>query len=86
MTGGTLTFAIEAETSGGWCIPEAQLAAAGILAANAIYDPLVAYDADFQPQPYLAQSVEVNAEHNLFTFKLRPESPSTTAHPSPPKW
>ncbi len=70
--GGTVTFALEAENSGGWCLPAAQLAAAGIQVANAVYDPLMAFDADFKPAPYLAQSVEVNAEHNLFTFKLRP--------------
>ena len=70
--GGTLTLALEAETSGGWCMPEAQLASAGIQVANLVYDPLVAFDADFKPQPYLAQSVEVNPEHTLFTFTLRP--------------
>ncbi len=70
-TGGTLTFALEAETSGGWCIPEAQLAAGGIEVANAVYDPLMALGADFKPHPYLAQSLEVNDTATLFTFELR---------------
>lgn len=70
--GGTLTFALEAENSGGWCLPEAQLAAAGIQVAAAVYDPLMAFDADFKPAPYLAQSVEMNDAATLFTIKLRP--------------
>jgi len=72
-TGGTLTFALEAENSGGWCLVESQLAASGIQVMNAVYDPLMAFDADFKPQPYLAQSVESNPEHTLFTIKLRPD-------------
>ncbi len=70
--GGTLTFALEAENSGGWCMPEAQLAASGIQVANAVYDPLVAFDENFEPKPFLAKSVEMNDAATLFTFELRP--------------
>jgi peptide/nickel transport system substrate-binding protein len=70
--GGTLTFALEAETTGGYCIPEAQLAAGGITVANAIYDPLMAFDSNLDPKPWLAESLTPNAQYTVFTAKLRP--------------
>jgi len=70
--GGTLTYAVEAESSGGFCLAEAQLSAAGIQVANAIFEPLMAYDENLEPKPYLAESVEANADNTSFTFKLRP--------------
>ena len=33
-----MTFALDAESTGGWCLPEAQLAIAGIQVARSIYD------------------------------------------------
>ena len=69
--GGTLTFGLEAESSGGFCIPEAQLAAPGIAVANAIYDPLMTTDENFEIQPYLAESITANADSTEFTFKIR---------------
>jgi len=70
--GGTLTMALEAESTGGWCLPSGQLAVSGIMVHNAIYDPLVAYDENYVPQPYLAESVTPNADFTEWTFKLRP--------------
>lgn len=69
--GGTMTMALESENSGGWCLPSAQLAAAGIQVANAIYDPLVILDANYEWKPYLAQTVTPNADATEWTFKLR---------------
>ena len=69
--GGTLTYAVEAESSGGFCLAEAQLSAAGIQVAYAIYDPLMAYDEDLVAKPYLAESVTPNDDNTAFTFKLR---------------
>jgi peptide/nickel transport system substrate-binding protein len=44
----------------------------GIQLANALYDPLVAIDADGKPQPYLAQSLTPSPDFKLWTIKLRP--------------
>ena len=40
--GGSVTYALEADTTGGWCLAEAQLAIAGIQVARTIYDTLTA--------------------------------------------
>src|SRR6187549_457438 len=68
--GGTLTMAVEAETSGGFCLPEAQLAAGGITVANAIFEPIMIADENLDPKPYLAESVTPNADATVFTIKL----------------
>src|SRR6476620_7669207 len=70
--GGTLTMAVEAETSGGFCLPEAQLAAGGITVSNAIFEPIMIADENLDPKPYLAESVTPNADATVFTIKLRP--------------
>ena len=72
VSGGTLTFALESETTGGYCIAEAQLAVSGISVHNAVFDPLFAFDEDIVPQPYLAESSTPNADFTTFTIKLRP--------------
>lgn len=69
--GGTLRFALEGETSGGYCIPEGQLAASGINVHNAVYDPLFAFDADYEPAPWLAESLEVSDDATSFRIRLR---------------
>ena len=38
---------------------------------NALFDPLVSYDADFEPQPYLAESLEPNDDFTVWTIRLR---------------
>ena len=69
--GGSVTWALPAETSGGWCLPEAQLAISGIQIARAIYDPLTQPDAHEVYRPYLAQSMTSNPEHTVWTITLR---------------
>jgi peptide/nickel transport system substrate-binding protein len=71
VPGGEITYALEAGTSGGFCLAEAQLAIAGIQVARALYDTLTAPDANGEIQPYLAQSVTANAAATEFTIKLR---------------
>ncbi len=71
VTGGTVTYGLEAETNGGWCLPEAQLAIAGIQVARAIYDTLTVPDEDAVAQPYLAKSVTPNADFTEWTIVLR---------------
>jgi peptide/nickel transport system substrate-binding protein len=73
--GGKVTYGLEAETGGGWCLPTAQLAAGGIQVAVAIYDTLVAPASDGQGGveyvPFLAESVEPNADYTQWTITVR---------------
>jgi peptide/nickel transport system substrate-binding protein len=71
VSGGKVTYGLEAENSGGWCIPEGQLAISGIMVARAIYDTLTAPDATAQYKPYLAKSVTPNATFTEWTIGLR---------------
>jgi len=69
--GGTVTFALEAETSGGWCLPQAQLAAGGMQVSVAIYDTLTTIDSKGEYVPYLAKSLTPNATFDEWTIGLR---------------
>ncbi|MCO5319141.1 MAG: ABC transporter substrate-binding protein [Microthrixaceae bacterium] len=71
VPGGEIAYGLEAETSGGWCLPESQLAISGIQVARTIYDTLTAPNADGEIVPFLAESVEPNADSTEFTIKLR---------------
>lgn len=71
VKGGSVTYGLEAENSGGWCLPEGQLAIAGIQVARTIYDTLTAPDADGKYEPFLAKSVEPNADYTQWTIALR---------------
>ena len=66
-----MTFALEAETTGGWCLQEAQLAISGIQVARAIYDTLTVPDGKGDYMPFLAQSVTPSADYKTWTIKLR---------------
>lgn len=69
--GGTLTHAITAETSGGWCLPEAQLVAPGVQVARAVYDQLTAPDENGEIAPFLAEEVTPNDTFDIWTIRLR---------------
>jgi peptide/nickel transport system substrate-binding protein len=60
--GGSVTFALEAETSAGYCVPDGTLAPSGIQVAAAIYDTLTAINLKGETVPYLAKSFEPNAD------------------------
>ena len=66
-----MTFALDAETTGGWCLPEAQLAIAGIQVARAIYDYLTVPDDKGDYVPILADKVTPNADYTTWTIHLR---------------
>lgn len=68
---GSVTFALEAETSGGFCLPQAQLAASGHQVRVAIYDSLTTINTKGDYVPYLAKSVEPNAAFDEWTISLR---------------
>ncbi|MGB3412116.1 MAG: ABC transporter substrate-binding protein [Microthrixaceae bacterium] len=69
--GGKLVYALEAESADGWCLPEAQLAIAGIQVARTIYDTLTAPNVDGDYVPFLAESVTPNADFTEWTIKVR---------------
>jgi peptide/nickel transport system substrate-binding protein len=71
VRGGRIVYGIEAESSGGWCLPESQLAASGNLIAGALYDTLTRLDDNSNAKPFLAKSVDANDEHTEFTIVLR---------------
>ncbi len=69
--GGSVTYALEAETNGGFCLAEAQLAISGIQVARSIYDTLTAPNADGEITPFLAESFSANEDSTEWTFVLR---------------
>ncbi|HEY6316407.1 MAG TPA: ABC transporter substrate-binding protein [Acidimicrobiia bacterium] len=70
--GGTLTFALGAETTGGYCLPgTAELATQGIEVATAIYDTLTTINSKGQIVPFLAKSVTPDATFTHWTIQLR---------------
>ncbi len=71
VRGGSVAYGLEAETTGGWCLPEAQLAISGILVARTVYDTLTAPNGDGEYVPYLAKSVEGNEDSTEWTITLR---------------
>jgi peptide/nickel transport system substrate-binding protein len=72
VPGGSLTYGLEADTSGGFCLYKAQLAIGGIQVARTIYDTLTMPGGDGKIHPYLAQSVTGSANNTIWTIKLRP--------------
>jgi peptide/nickel transport system substrate-binding protein len=73
QSGGKVVYGLGAETPGGWCLPEAQLAQPGIQVARTIYDTLTVPDENGDFQPYLAESVTPNEDFTEFTIVLRPD-------------
>jgi peptide/nickel transport system substrate-binding protein len=71
VAGGELVYAVEAESSGGFCLPEAQLAGGGITISRTIYDTLTAQTADGTVEPYLAESFEPSEDFTTWTITLR---------------
>ena len=66
--GGKVVYGLEAETTDGWCLPEAQLAISGIMVARSIYDTLTRPTADGTYEPWLAESVEPNDDFTEWTI------------------
>jgi peptide/nickel transport system substrate-binding protein len=69
--GGEITYGLESETGGGWCPSTARLAISGIEVATAIYDTLMVPNSKAEMVPYLAKSVEPNADFTQWTITLR---------------
>lgn len=71
MSGGKVVYGLEAETTGGFCPPEAQEAISGIMVSRTIYDTLTMPDSNGDYKPYLAKSVTPNATFDSWTITLR---------------
>ena len=71
VAGGKVVYALEGGTTN-FCIPRAQLAISGILVVEAVYDTLTVPTQDpLGYAPYLAKSVEHNADHSAWTIVVR---------------
>ena len=68
--GGEITFGLEAENTD-YCLSKAQMAISGIQVAAAVYDTLTVPNDKGVSVPYLAKSVEPNADHTEWTIGLR---------------
>ncbi|MFM8302767.1 MAG: ABC transporter substrate-binding protein [Actinomycetota bacterium] len=71
-SGGEVRFGLEAESTGGYCLPTSQLAISGIQVAAAVYDTLTAPNSKGKYVPNLAESVTPNDTFNEWTIKVRP--------------
>ena len=72
VDGGEITVGLEAETSS-WLPGRGTFNQPGINVAYAIYDPLMHRTADGEVEPYLAESMEPNADLTEWTLTLRPD-------------
>jgi len=70
--GGKLVFGLEAE-SDGFNPTVNRWAISGTEIGLAVFDPLVAFDANGQWAPYLAQSLTPNADYTVWTITVRPD-------------
>ncbi|MCJ7672758.1 MAG: ABC transporter substrate-binding protein [Acidimicrobiia bacterium] len=68
--GGEIAFGLEAENND-YCLSSAQMAISGIQVAAAVYDTLTVPNSEGVAVPYLAESVEPNAEFTEWTIGLR---------------
>jgi peptide/nickel transport system substrate-binding protein len=71
VEGGSITYGIESETSGGWCLPSTQLAAGGTEVVQALYDTLTVPNANGRFVPYLARSIKHSPDYTQWTIALR---------------
>lgn len=67
--GGDITFGLEAENTN-YCLSRAQMAISGIQVSAAIYDTLTIPNDKGEAVPYLAESVEPNADFTQWTVKV----------------
>jgi peptide/nickel transport system substrate-binding protein len=68
--GGKLTMGVEAEVDGFNPVKN-RWDVTGLIYANTVYDPLTKVATDGTAHPYLAESVEHNADYSVWTVKLR---------------
>jgi peptide/nickel transport system substrate-binding protein len=69
-SGGDIIFGLEAETNA-YCLTKAQFAISGIQVVAAVYDTLTVPNSKGVATPYLAKSIEPNADFTVWTIGLR---------------
>ena len=69
--GGKLTYGVEADSAGGYCLAEGELAISGMLVVRAVYDTLTVPNAAGGYTPYLAKSLTHNAAYDEWTIGIR---------------
>jgi peptide/nickel transport system substrate-binding protein len=72
VEGGEITVGLEAETNS-WLPGTGNFGNPGYNVAYAIYDPLMKRTPEGEVKPYLAESMEPNADLTQWTLKLRPD-------------
>jgi len=80
QSGGKLTFGTESDSSG-WNPTVDRWDASGTIIGVSVYDPLAAFDENYQIQPYLAQSFTPNDDFTVWTVKLRENIKFTNGSP-----
>jgi peptide/nickel transport system substrate-binding protein len=71
VAGGKLVVGIEADTGSPWTPAKILCAVSCYQTLQSVIDPLVAVNADGKPVPYLAESIEPNADYTVWTIKAR---------------
>ena len=71
VMGGTLVVSGEAEVANPWTPAAMQCDSYCQQRARTFYDPLAAYGDDLKVHPFLAESIEPNADYTEWTVKLR---------------
>ncbi len=71
VRGGKLIYGLEADTAGGFCLPEGQLAISGMMVVRAIYDTLTVPNSKGEYVPYLAKTITHNGNYTSWDITLR---------------
>lgn len=71
VRGGTIKYGVAAESTGGFCLPEAQLAISGEVVVRALYDTLTVPNDKGEYVPYLAKTITHNADHTQWDITVR---------------
>lgn len=71
VRGGTLRYGLEADSTGGFCLTEGQLAISGMMVVRAVYDTLTVPNGEGGYSPYLAKAVTPNEDHTVWDIELR---------------
>ncbi|CAN5675563.1 ABC transporter substrate-binding protein [soil metagenome] len=69
--GGKLIYGLEADTNGGFCLPEGQLAISGMMIVRAVYDTLTVPNEAGEYVPYLAKAITHNDAYTEWNIELR---------------
>ncbi|QXC61647.1 ABC transporter substrate-binding protein [Aquihabitans sp. G128] len=69
--GGKLVYGLEADTGGGFCLSEGQLAISGMMVVRAVYDTLTVPNSKGDYVPYLAKAITHNDDYTEWNIELR---------------